>query len=96
MNLAMQKEKILYSVRDLAAMIDTSESAIRMHLFRKTGFIPEPIKTGGKRLFWTFDQLVAHFQAMVPPPSPPPAPKKTGRPTKRSQIAKANQVTGSV
>lgn len=90
MNLTMQKEKILYSVRDLAAMTDTSESAIRMHLYRKTGFIPEPIKTGGKRLFWTFDQLVAHFQTMVPAPSPPPAQKKTGRPTKRQSLARAH------
>ena len=84
-------QKILFSVRDVALMCDISEAAVRMHITRGTGFLPEPIKTGTKRLYWTFEQLTAHFRAMTPPPSPPPATKKTGRPTKRQALARAQQ-----
>lgn len=85
-------QKILFSVRDVALMCDVSEAAVRMHVIRRTGFLPEPIKTGTKRLYWTFEQLTAHFRSLTPPPSPPPSPKKTGRPTtKRESLAKARQ-----
>jgi len=84
-------QKILFSVRDVALMCDVSEAAVRMHILRRTGFLPEPIKTGTKRLYWTFEQLTAHFRAMTPPPSPPPPSKRTGRPSKRESIARAQQ-----
>ena len=84
-------QKILFSVRDVALMCDVSEAAVRMHILRRTGFLPEPIKTGTKRLYWTFEQLTAHFRAMTPPPSPPPAPKRTGRPSKRQSLTQGHQ-----
>ena len=91
MNLSLQKEKILFTVQDVAQMMGMSDSAIRMHLFRKTGFLPAPISIGTKKLFWTREQLEAHFRSLTPPPSPPPSPKKTGRPTKRESLAKSRQ-----
>ena len=89
MNSCIQKEKILFTVQDVAQMMGMSDSAIRMHLFRKTGFLPEPIHVGTKKLVWTREQLENHFRSLTPPPSSPPAPKKTGRPTKRTQLARA-------
>ena len=88
---SLQKEKILYTVQDVAQMMGMSDSAIRMHLFRKTGFLPAPISIGTKKLFWTREQLESHFRALTPPPVPPSFPKKTGRPTKRQALAKARQ-----
>lgn len=88
---SLQKEKILFTVQDVAQMMGMSDSAIRMHLFRKTGFLPEPIHVGTKKLVWTREQLEAHFRSLTPPPSPPPSPKKTGRPTKRQSLARAQQ-----
>jgi hypothetical protein len=90
-NINPSPQKILFSVRDVALMCDVSEAAVRMHITRRTGFLPEPIKTGTKRLYWTNEQLMAHFRAMTPPPSPPPTTKKTGRPSKRQALAKAQQ-----
>jgi hypothetical protein len=90
-NIDPSPQKILYSVRDVALICDVSEAAVRMHVIRRTGFLPEPIKTGTRRLYWTFEQLTAHFRALTPPPSPPPPPKKTGRPTKRQALARAQQ-----
>ena len=86
-----QKEKLLYTVSDVAQMMGMSDSAVRMHLWRQTGFLPEPIRMGTKRLVWTREQLDAHFRSLTPPPSPPPPPKKTGRPTKRQALARAQQ-----
>ena len=88
-NIDPSPQKILFSVRDVARMCDVSEAAVRMHITRRTGFLPEPIKTGTKRLYWTYEQLTLHFRAITPPPSPPPTTKKTGRPTKRTQLARA-------
>ena len=91
----IKKEKILCSVQDVASMCGTSESAVRMHVWRRSGFLPEPIKTGTKRLYWTLEQLTEHFRSMVPTPlSHPPSPKKTGRPTKRQALAKAQLESG--
>lgn len=92
-NIDPSSQKILYSVRDVSLMCDVSEAAVRMHITRRTGFLPEPIKTGTKRLYWTYEQLTAHFRSLTPPPSPPPASKKTGRPTKRESLAKAARRT---
>ena len=85
-----QKEKILYTVQDLAQMMGMSDSAIRMHLFRRTGFLPEPIHIGTKKLVWTQEQLETHFRALTPPPFTPPSPKKPGRPSKRESLARKN------
>ena len=88
---SLQKEKLLYTVFDIAQMLRTSDSAVRMHLSRKTGLLPEPIRIGTKRLVWTREQLEDHFRSLTPPPSPPPPLKKTGRPTKRQALARAQQ-----
>jgi len=91
MNPSIQKEKILFTVQDVARMMGMSDSAIRMQLFRKTGFLPEPIRLGTRKLIWTREQLETHFRALTPPSSPSPPPKKTGRPTKRQSLARAQQ-----
>jgi hypothetical protein len=88
---AMPKEKILFDVADLAQVLSMSDAAVRMHHHRRTGFLPEPLRTGTRRLYWSKEQLEAHFRAMTPPPSPPPATKKIGRPTKRQALAKSQQ-----
>jgi len=84
----MDVQKMLYTIRDIANMLGVSENAIRQHLFRKTGFLPEPIRLATKKLLWTDEQLRAHFRALTPPPSPPPIAKKIGRPTKREALAR--------
>ncbi len=91
MNPSSQKEKILYTVQDVAQMMGISDSAIRMHLWRQTGFLPEPLRLGTKRLVWTREQLDAHFRSLTPPPSPPPASKRMGRPSKRQTLARVQQ-----
>ena len=87
----LQKEKLLYTTPDIAQMLNMSDSAVRMHLHRKTGLLPEPLRTGTKRLVWTREQLEDHFRSLIPAPSAPPVPKKTGRPTKRQALARAQQ-----
>ena len=84
-------ERILYTVSDISKMLGISDSAVRMHVFRKTAFLPEPLRIGTKRLVWTREQLEAHFRALTPPPVSPPVPKKLGRPTKRQALAKIHQ-----
>lgn len=79
-NIDSPPQKFLFSVRDMTLRCDVSEVAVRMHFTRRTGFLPEPIKTGTKRHYWTSEQLTAHFRSLTPPPSPPPPLKKTGRP----------------
>lgn len=91
--LPKNKEKILYTVQDLAQMTGLSDSAVRMHVFRKTTFLPEPLRIGTKRLVWTREQLEEHFRALTPPPATPPATKKFGRPTKRQTLARTHQGT---
>ena len=81
-------ERILYTVSDISSMLGISDSAVRMHVFRRTAFLPEPLRMGTKRLVWTREQLEAHFRALTPPPAPPPATKKLGRPTKRDSLKK--------
>lgn len=88
---SLQKEKILFTVQDIAHELSMSDSAIRMHVHRRTGLLPEPIQVGTRKLFWTREQLESHFRALTPPPVPPPFPKKTGRPSKRESLAKARQ-----
>lgn len=88
MNTDLGKSKILYTVQDVAQMMGMSDSAIRMHLFRKTGFLPTPIRVGTKKLIWTREQLEEHFRSLTPSSSSNPAPKKIGRPTKRVQLAR--------
>lgn len=85
--------KILYTIRDIAMMLGVSENAIRQHLFRKTGFLPEPIRLSTKKLLWTDEQLREHFRKLTPPPVAPVA--KIGRPTKREALAKGNNKEGS-
>lgn len=87
MNSDLEKAKILYTVQDVAQMMGMSDSAIRMHLFRQSGFLPTPIRVGTKKLVWTREQLEAHFRSLTPC-SPTPAPRKIGRPTKRVQLAR--------
>jgi predicted DNA-binding transcriptional regulator AlpA len=87
MNPDLEKAKILYTVQDVAQMMGMSDSAIRMHLFRKSGFLPAPIRVGTKKLIWTREQLETHFRSLTPY-SPNPAPKKIGRPSKRVQLAR--------
>ena len=83
----LEKEKILYTVQDVAQMMGMSDSAIRMHLFRQSGFLPTPIRVGTKKMIWTREQLEAHFRSLTPSSSNP-ALKKIGRPTKRVQLAR--------
>jgi hypothetical protein len=53
MPMDFQKEKLLYTVRDIALMLGVGENAIRNHIFRKSGFLPEPIRaTGSKKVCW--------------------------------------------
>ncbi len=87
MNTDLEKAKVLYIVQDVAQMMGMSDSAIRMHLFRQSGFLPTPIRVGTKKLIWTQEQLEAHFRSLTPS-SPHPAPQKIGRPTKRVQLAR--------
>jgi predicted DNA-binding transcriptional regulator AlpA len=84
-------ERILYTVSDISSMLGISDSAVRMHVFRKTAFLPEPLRIGTKRLVWTREQLEAHFRSLTPPPAPPPPTKKLGRPTKRDSLKKTTQ-----
>ena len=86
-----EKDRILYTVSDVAQMLGISDSAIRMHVFRKTSFLPEPLRIGTKRLLWTREQLDAHFRALTPPPTPPPTEKKVGRPTKRESMRRSTK-----
>ena len=90
----IKKEKILYSVQDVASVCGVSEAAVRMHVYRRSGFLPEPIRSGTKRLYWTWDQLNEHFRSMVPPASPPLSATKMGRPSKRQALARAQQESG--
>jgi len=60
-------ERILYTVSDISSMLGISDSAVRMHVFRKTAFLPEPLRIGTKRLVWTREQLEAHFRSLTPP-----------------------------
>lgn len=94
--LESEKNKLLYTIRDIAGMLGVSENAIRQHLFRKTGFLPEPIRLATRKIVWTGEQLMDHFRSITPPPSPPPASseKKLGRPTKRQALAKAQKEAG--
>ncbi len=87
MNPDLEKAKILYTVQDVAQMMGMSDSAIRMHLFRQSGFLPTPIRVGTKKMIWTREQLEEHFRSLTPS-SPNPGPKKIGRPTKRVQLAR--------
>ena len=84
----VQLQKMLYTIRDIAIMLGVSENAIRQHLFRQTGFLPEPIRLATKKLIWTDEQLREHFRALTPPSSPTPIAKKIGRPTKRESLAR--------
>ena len=94
MDSKLRKEKILYDIRDMAEMLNVGENAIRNHVFRRTGLLPSPIRTQSRKLYWTYEQLVEHFRAITPLPSPPPAEKKIGRPTKRQALAKAQMEAG--
>ena len=82
----MDRQKMLYTIRDIAAMLGVSENAIRQHIFRQTGFLPHPIRLATKKLVWTDEQLREHFRSLTPPPNIPPTKKKIGRPTKREAL----------
>ena len=82
----MDRQKMLYTIRDIAAMLGVSENAIRQHIFRQTGFLPIPIRLSTKKLIWTDEQLREHFRSLTPPPNVPPTKKKIGRPTKREAL----------
>lgn len=91
----LQKEKLLYTVKDLAQMLDIGENAIRNHLFRKTGLLPEPISVSCRKIFWSYEQLIAHFRSLTPPPvTQQNIEKKIGRPKKRESLLKNNQQDG--
>ncbi len=94
MEYSLPKEKLLYTVQDIANELSMSDSAIRMHVHRRTGLLPEPMHVGTRKLFWSREQLESHFRALTPPPLPLPSPKKTGRPSKRQALAKAQQEPG--
>ena len=86
-----EHERILYTVSDIAGMLGISDAAVRMHVFRRTDFLPEPIRAGTKRLVWTREQLEKHFRSLTPAPTSPPTEKKLGRPTKRESLRKSTK-----
>ena len=85
-----EKSKILYTIRDLALMIGISDNAIRQHIFRRTGFLPEPIRIGTRQLLWTQEQLIEHFRGLVPKADSLKINQKKGRPTKRHALNNGN------
>jgi predicted DNA-binding transcriptional regulator AlpA len=89
--------KALLTVKDLAVIFQTSESSIRMAMYRKRwDCIPPPMEMG-KRRYWKESQVEAWFakkvelankKAFASPPQ-----KKLGRPTKAQTIRKENTPT---
>lgn len=87
----MIPEKIFYSIKELAGMINTTEASVRAMLYRIPERLPRATKIGARTVFHEAD-IAEWSQALrMRGYSPAASGNRRGRPTKKESLAKKNE-----